>query len=311
VSAYLDKIIAGLTPKQVEAITATTTAKDGRVPHTVHSRTLDALYGKRLLRRVPNRRGGFDWFVLSYLGKRVAAALAERAANRPTRRKLTRPSRLLQYAYAAQLFAVLHPSAAEIVKAYQDNAVDTVAEGGPRFTPEDIWGQIGAEPGQRLGDNWANDPEEWGTPEGFITAWEHINRLAAAGKLTMTRWEELVQEARDVLAAASGRPAPVVIDKRPSSWQVLFAPDAQPAGERWADMPVVDVIRTTQYRAGREWHVVDDRLAARGLKRIGFPDAVSAGHALKLAQEWWQAQGPHACWFEFVANELPAVTATA
>ena len=79
-TAYLRLIIENLTPKQRDAITATAAAADGRVPHTVHDRTLDSLDRKRLTREVVNRQGGFNWSVLTSLGKRVAAELAARAA---------------------------------------------------------------------------------------------------------------------------------------------------------------------------------------------------------------------------------------
>jgi hypothetical protein len=80
-SAYLDKIIKGMTPKQREAVLATADAADRRVPNFVHDRTIDALYRKRLIREVNNLKGGFNWSVLTYNGKRIAAALAERNAR--------------------------------------------------------------------------------------------------------------------------------------------------------------------------------------------------------------------------------------
>ncbi|MEU0857475.1 hypothetical protein ABZ352_18830 [Streptomyces griseofuscus] len=306
-SAYLRDIIKTLTAKQRDALTATAAADDGRVPYTVHDRTVDALYRKRLIREVTNRKGGFNWCVLTTLGKRVAAELAERTAA-----PAAEPSpaeKELQYANAARLFATLHPAAAEIVNAYQKNAIDTVVEGGARFTCGEVWGQIGAEPGQRLAWNTDDDPEEWATADGFNTAWAHLNRLAAAGKLDMRRWDDLVTEARDVLAAASARPAPVVLDKRPSSWQVLWHTNSPLTGEHWADLPLHSVVRTSQFLAGQDWPVAEQRLAARGLSRYGFRDAVSAGHALELARERWQHEGPHAAWFAFLTEEAPAIEA--
>ncbi|KIF05167.1 hypothetical protein PL81_14650 [Streptomyces sp. RSD-27] len=312
-SAYIDKITSELTPKQAEALTATAASDDGRLPHTVHARTLDSLYGKRLLRKVTNRKGGFDWFVLSYNGKRVAAALAERAAVRAARPASTRAKALrsLQHADAVQLFAALHPAARRVVDAYQRNAIDSVVQGGTRFTPEEIWRQIGVSPGQYLAGTWETDPEEWATPDGVRAAWEHVNGLADVGELTMTRWDELVAEGRAILAAASTRTAPVVMTKQPASWQVLYFAESPLNGERWADLPVHSVVRTSQLRAGQDWTVVDAQLTAQGLKRYGFPVrpddgypvAVSAGHALELARELWEAEGPHALWFSILADE--------
>ncbi|MEU7228999.1 hypothetical protein [Streptomyces chrestomyceticus] len=205
-----------------------------------------------------------------------------------------------QYANAAELFAALHPAAEELTRGLQGNVLDTAREGGPLFTSGEVWGQIGAEPGQRLAWNADDDPEEWATADGFNTVWVHINRLAAAGKLDLARWDALVTEARDVLATASVRPAPVVLDKRPSSWQVLWHTESPLTGEQWADLPVHSVVRTAQLRAGHDWDTTDQRLAARGLSRYGFPSAVSAGHALALAQERWREDGPHSAWFAFL-----------
>jgi hypothetical protein len=93
-SAYLAKIITGMTPKQRDAVLSTAAAVDGRVPYAVHRRTLDALYSKKLLREVRNRRGGFNWFVLSFLGKRIAAELEARID------KAARKAGILPYAEA-------------------------------------------------------------------------------------------------------------------------------------------------------------------------------------------------------------------
>ncbi|MEU1221310.1 hypothetical protein [Streptomyces microflavus] len=321
-SAYLAEIIKGLNKNARTAITATAAATDGRVPNFVHDRTIDALYRRKLIRKVRNRTGGFDWFVLSFLGKRVASELAAREAGSqpaqgpapaaPARRKkpLTDAQRTLQYADATRVFGALHPAAAEIVKAYQANAIDTIAEGGPYFSPADIWGQIGAEPGQRLAWNAADDPDEWATPDGFNAAWARLNRLAADGKLDLTRWEETVTAARDVMRTHSVRTEPVVLDKRPSSWQVLWHTDSPLTGEQWADLPVHSVVRTAQFLAGQEWHVAEQRLAAQGLSRYGFsahedfpPNPVSAGHALTLARARWETEGPHSAWFAFLDED--------
>ncbi|WP_030372407.1 hypothetical protein [Streptomyces rimosus] len=305
-SAYIREIISGLNKNARNAIIATANAEDGRVPYSVHDRTKDALHRRRLIREVTNRRGGFNWCVLTWTGKRVAAALAERATA-PTATPKTAPAfklspaeAELQYANAARLFAALHPAAAEIVNGYQENAIQTVVEGGPHFTCGEVWGQIGAEPGQRLAWNADDDPEEWATADGFNTVWAHINRLATAGKLDLARWDALVTEARDVLATASVRPAPVVLDKRPSSWQVLWHTESPLTGEQWADLPVHSVVRTSQLRAGQDWATTDQQLTARGLSRYDFPAAVSAGHALALAQERWREDGPHSAWFAFL-----------
>lgn len=77
---YLAAILKSLTAKQREAVLLTLAAEDGRVPNTVHARTLDALVGKRVFREVENKHGGFNWCVLTYGGKRIARVLAEQAA---------------------------------------------------------------------------------------------------------------------------------------------------------------------------------------------------------------------------------------
>ncbi|MFB8025935.1 MULTISPECIES: hypothetical protein [unclassified Streptomyces] len=306
-SAYLRKIISDLNAKGRAAILATAAAEDGRVPYAVHDRTRDSLYGKQLLRRVPNRRGGFDWFVLSARGKRVAAELAERAAARAAKAEPTKADTELQYANAAQLLGALHPAAGEIVRAYQQNAINTVNEGGPYFAPSDVWQHIGNEPGQRLPANAHEDPEEWATAEGFNKTWAHLDRLAAAGKLDMARRDDIVTSARDVLRNHSGRPEPVIMDKAPGKWAVLFMRESPLTGEQWADMPVVSVLRTARLQAGHDWDVIDRRLDGAGLSRYGFTKAVSAGHALSLARKHWETHGPHAAWFRFLAEEAPFV----
>lgn len=273
------------------------------------------LYRKCLIREVTNRKGGFNWCVLTWTGKRVVAELADRAASRkpaavPAKPAPAEPSpaeKELQYANAAQFFAALHPAAAEIVGGFQRNALDTLVEGEPRFSCGEVWRQIGAEPGQRLDWNADDNPEEWATSAGFNAAWAHLDRLAAAGKLRMDRWDTTVTEARDVLAAASDRRAPVVLDKRPARWQVLWHTVSPLTGEQWADLPVHSVVRTSQLLAGQEWPVVEQRLAARGLSRYGFPEAVSAGHALALARARWQSEGPHAAWFAFLDEDIALI----
>ncbi|MDX2545922.1 hypothetical protein ACOT81_38330 [Streptomyces sp. WI04-05B] len=89
---------------------------------------------------------------------------------------------------------------------------------------------------------------------------------------------------RDVVAYAYGQPGPVVLEKKPESWQMLFHTDSPLTGGQEADLPVYSVVRTAQLRAGHDWEVDERRLAARGLARYGFADAVSAGHALTLAR---------------------------
>ncbi|MGW1786338.1 hypothetical protein ACWCQQ_45815 [Streptomyces sp. NPDC002143] len=146
-------------------------------------------------------------------------------------------------------------------------------------------------------------------PSALLKVWAHLDRLAAAGELDSDRWAELVDGARDVMAYAYEQPGPVVLEKTPESWQVLFHTDLPLPGEQGADLPVYSVVRTAQLRAGHDWEVVEPRLAARGLARYGFADAVSAGHALTLACARWQEEGPHAAWFAFLADEAPATEA--
>ncbi len=201
----------------------------------------------------------------------------------------------LQYADAAQIFAGLHPAAAAITGSYQGHAIQAVVQGKPRTTPAQIWAQIGAEPGARLFANWRSDPEEWATPAGLAAAWKHLDTLAATRKLDMARYEELVTEARDVLAAASRRSAPVVLSKTYASWQVLFHKVSPLTGERWADLPVHSVVRTSQLRAGHGWDVVDARLDAEGLTRYGFR-CWSAGDALLRARRRWETRSDSAYW---------------
>ncbi|MFI5859298.1 hypothetical protein [Streptomyces parvulus] len=321
-SAYINEIIKGLNKNARDAILATSAAEDGRVPYTVHDRTVDALHRRKLIREVKNRNGGFNWCILTTVGKRVAAELKQRAeARQPAQgtapapktpkapKELTPAERTLQYADAARIFAALHPAALAVVDAYQRNALDTIAEGGPRFSPADIWGHIGGEPGAYLKHDWETDPNEWATPDGFNKVWAHLDRLATAGKLSLSRWDELVTEARDLLRQESHRTPPVVLEKNPGGWQVLFATKSPFTGERWADMPVVSVKRTAQLRAGHGWDVVERRLDGAGLSRYGFTDAVSAGHALHLARKRWETEGPHAAWFQFLTEEAPAIEA--
>ncbi|MGA5411503.1 hypothetical protein ACPCSC_30150 [Streptomyces lavendulocolor] len=315
-SAYINEIIKGLNKNARDAILATAAAKDGRVPYTVHDRTIDALDRRKLIREVNNRNGGFNWCILTTIGKRVTAELKRRAEARqpaaapakksPVRKELSPAEQQLQYADAAQVFAALHPAAAEMVNAYQKNAIDTVAEGGPYFSPSDIWGQIGMEPGQRLAWGAEDDPEEWATAGGFIEAWDHIDDLARAGKLDVSRWDDTVSAARDVMRVHSVRDEPVVLEKVSRSWQVLFSVNSPLTGADWAGFPVVSVQRTARLRAGQDWHVVERRLEAEGLARYGVI-AVSAGHALTVARARWEEEGPHSAWFRFLAEEAPAI----
>lgn len=111
------------------------------------------------------------------------------------------------------------------------------------------------------------------------------------------------------MAYAYEQPGPVVLEKKPESWQMLFHTDSPLTGEQGADLPVHSVVRTTQLRAGHDWEVVEPRLAARGLARYGFADAVSARHAPTLACARRQEEGPNAAWFAFLADEAPAIEA--
>ncbi|MER6230930.1 hypothetical protein ABT169_17525 [Streptomyces sp. NPDC001616] len=315
-SAYINEFIKGLNKNARDAILATAAAENGRVPYTVHDRTVDALSRRYLIREVNNRNGGFNWCILTTNGKRVAAELKRRAEARqpaqgpaPARKapkELSPAERTLQHADAALMFAALHPAAAELVNAYQKNAIDTAVLEGRYFSPSDIWGQIGAEPGQRLRWGAEDDPEEWATPDGFQKAWDHLNALAVAGKLNMSRWDDTVTAARDVMRVHSVREEPVVMEKVSRSWQVLFSVNSPLTGENWADFPVVSVQRTARLLCGQDWHVVERRLEAEGLARYGVI-AVSAGHALTVARARWEEEGPHSAWFRFLAEEAPAI----
>ncbi|MFC8538059.1 hypothetical protein ACFUJY_29665 [Streptomyces sp. NPDC057249] len=320
-SAYINEIIKGLNANARAAILATAAAEDGRVPYTVHDRTVDALDRRKLIREVNNRNGGFNWCILTTIGKRVAAELKRRAEARqpaqspapapktpPARKELSPAEREMQFADAARVFAALHPAAAELVNAYQANAIDTVVEGGPNYSPSDIWDQIGAEPAQRLTWRAEDDPDEWATADGFNKAWEHLNALARAGKLNVSRWDDTVTAARDVMRVHSVREEPVILHKESRSWQVLYSTQAQPTGPNWADFPAVSVQRTARLLAGEQWHAVSQRLEAEGLARYGVI-ASSAGHALMVARKRWETEGPHSAWFRFLAEEAPAIEA--
>ncbi|MGW7090014.1 hypothetical protein ACWGH2_41895 [Streptomyces sp. NPDC054871] len=210
-----------------------------------------------------------------------------------------------QCGMAASLFGDLHPAASRLVDGLRENADTTVYEGGPEFTPSDVWGQIGAEPGAYYGDDDRETNDAM--PEALLNAWQHINRRAAAGELDWDRWDDLVADARDRLALAYEQPTRPVFDKTPESWQVLFHTDKPLTGEQWADLPVHSVVPTERLRAGQDWHVIDQRLDAAGVSRYGFRDAVSAGDALRLARKHWETHGPHAAWFRFLADEAPAI----
>ncbi|MFI9052460.1 hypothetical protein [Streptomyces sp. NPDC053427] len=205
---------------------------------------------------------------------------------------------------AAHLFADVHPAASRLVDGLQENALIPAREGGQKFTPSDVWGQIGAEPGAYYGRDDAETNDAM--PEALLSAWQHINRLAAAGELDTDRWDDLLTGARDALAPAYEQAAPV-LGKAPGSWQVLFHTDKPLTGEQWADFPVHAVMPTVRLRAGHDWHVIDRRLDGAGLSRYGFTDAVSAGHALSRARKHWETHGPHAAWYRFIAEEAPAI----
>lgn len=226
---------------------------------------------------------------------------AEKAAFEAAQAEHARQER---YGTAAEMFAEVHPAANRIVNAFQENAFTTAWEGREGFTSAEVWGQIGAEPGAMYGDD---DGETNPTmPEALLKAWQYLDRLAASGELN-ERWDPArVDAARDEMAFAYER-APLTLDKTPESWQVLFHTETPLTGAQWADMPVHSVLRTEQLRAGHDWEVVEQRLAARGLSRYGFPDAVSAGHALSLARARWEEEGPHAAWFAFLDEDAELI----
>lgn len=180
-----------------------------------------------------------------------------------------------QYDTAANLFADVHPAANRLVNSVQENAFTTVWEGGPEFTRADLRRQIGAVPGREYGqdDDETNDE----MPNALPKAWEHLDCLAAAGERDSDRWVELVDGARDVMAYAYGQPGPVVLEKTPESWQVLVHTDSPLPG-----------------RLGRTCPCTPSS-APRRARPHPCPR--------------WQEEGPHAAWFAFLADEVPAIDA--
>ncbi|MER5482583.1 hypothetical protein ABT024_05115 [Streptomyces sp. NPDC002812] len=124
----------------------------------------------------------------------------------------------------------------------------------------------------------------------------------------------LTPKSRAALTAPATDPArpPVVLARQPAAWQALYYAESPLTGDRWMELPLHSVVPTQELRAGQEWDVVDARLTEQGLKRYGFtanpdngPVAVSARHALALARERWEEEGPHSAWFQIFANEEP------
>ncbi|MER7761546.1 hypothetical protein [Streptomyces sp. NPDC097619] len=114
-------------------------------------------------------------------------------------------------------------------------------------------------------------------------------------------------EPRTATAHLPAPAAPVVLDKQPSSWHVLWHTDSPHTGQHWADLPVHSVVGTAEFLAGRDRRVAEQELAERGLSHYDIPDAVSAGDALERARARWEAEGPHAAWFAFIAEDAELI----
>ncbi|MFJ4342635.1 hypothetical protein [Streptomyces sp. NPDC088915] len=234
-----------------------------------------------------------ETFPLSHTHDRCRDKLTEAAAANKARSERDRA----QYILAADLFAALHPAARKVVESYRGNVIDTLNEGGPYFTPADVWGHIGAEPAV-----WLTE-DGWATAEGFNEAYSFIDRRAAEGTLTRHHWDLTLSKAREVLAQHAA-PVPLTTDKAPVSRQVLYFLDSPLTGEHRYDLPVHSVVRTDWLRLGRPWEVIDARLAEQGLARYGFPRAESNGHALAMARTRWEEEGPYAEWWDVIKPEL-------
>ncbi|MGC4950979.1 hypothetical protein ACLQ2N_32910 [Streptomyces sp. DT224] len=221
-----------------------------------------------------------------------------------------------QYRTAMFVFGETCYAANHAVVSYQENADTTIAEGGPEFTPVQVWGHIDGGLDDYGPAEMAHCTEERTPVAALRATWYHLDALARAGALSGELEEEEIAEARTVLAAAtvaalaeeSDDPAPVVLDKTPESWQVLFHQTSTLTSDRWADLPLHSVVRTEQLLNGYGWREVDMSLTARGLARYGVT-ASSAGHALMVARKRWETEGPHAAWFRFLAEEAPAIEA--
>ncbi|AWI32639.1 hypothetical protein [Streptomyces tirandamycinicus] len=302
--------------------------------------------GHALCNRRIRAHGHRDWtwfrtladaeaFPLSNIHDRCRAKAEAKVASHPEAQKraaedaaweaeLAEEKRQDQRATAAFIFGETCYTASYVVTAFQANADDTVAEGGPQFTPAEIWAQIGDVLGDYGPDAMAHYTEERTPVAALIATWNHVDDLAVAGTLSGDRENELIAEARAVLAAATAAATAedddqddeqpetstgVTLAKNPRSWQVLLHTDSPLTGARWADLPLHSVVPAEQLCAGQDWHAVDQQLTARGLTRYGFPHAMSAGHALDLARKRWEAKGPRAAWFAFLREEAPAIEA--
>ncbi|MFJ5142974.1 hypothetical protein [Streptomyces sp. NPDC088707] len=289
------EIIAGLNHNARAALLATAAASNGRVPYTVHGRTVDALERRRLIREVNNPNGGFNWCVLTLVGKRIAAELAARTgttqpeqgpAPAPAPAPPVAPARPAkptaaelepQCFHAAQLFAALHPAARYAVETHRGNGSDTIRWGGPYFTATDLWGHIGAEPGAWLAEG------DWATADGLNEAYAYLDRRAAAGTLTPATSQEAFREALAILGAHAS-PAPVITDKTLAARIVVFSSDTDPED----GFPVHSVSLADRLCLGRPWHQVKAELLTQGLTGWHVR-AASDGEALSRARARWTA----------------------
>jgi hypothetical protein len=133
------------------------------------------------------------------LWKEHAAEMAASAANRAEQ------DRQDQFAAALFLFGETCYAAWSAVSSYEQNADDTVAEGGPQYTPLQIWGQMG-DALDFYGPNEMADSTEQRTPVTALRAtWDHLNTLAEAGSIDRDRETENTAAARAVLTAATAK----------------------------------------------------------------------------------------------------------
>ncbi|MFF0754469.1 hypothetical protein [Streptomyces sp. NPDC004267] len=299
-STRIREIIAGLNRNARAALLATAAASDGRVPYTVHDRTVDALERRQLIREVNNPHGGFNWCILTPLGKRIAVELAARTGSAqpaqgtapapalattpapapvPARPAELRATELeSQHFHAAQIFAALHPAARHAVESFRGNGADTIREGGPYFTATDIWNHLGGEPGAWLTDG------DWATADGLNEAFAYLDRRAAAGTLSPATSQEAFREALAILGGHAS-PAPLITDKTLAARIVLFAFDADPKD----GFPVHSVALADRLCLGRPWRDVKAELSKQGLTGWHVR-AASDGEALSLVRARWNAQ---------------------
>lgn len=175
--------------------------------------SIHSLTRKGLIREVKNPKGGFNWDELTELGAEVARLLwaaenpeeaaeleqfaAESAAWAAERAESTRQD---QYATARFLFRETCYAASDAVNSYEQNADDTVAEGGPTFTPAQIWDQIGDALDSYGPDAMTHSTEERTPVAALRATWGYLDSLAHGGSLDSNRETEHIADARAVLA---------------------------------------------------------------------------------------------------------------